>query len=188
MSTGWLTCLLIGIVSSQSSSGLPHYNIERQVGSSAQTVFLSFTMMEPTHAACKHCPLPFHIFSPCLISQKCTDVEVEFRILLGDSIICVVAKSNDRLARVFGALRQYPNHAADIPHHISYKDCSFFCMKNPVSLLRPRDRTGLDVKFYCQVIKTYSEKEKWQPIDPELEKVCDLANEFSKDHIYVVIK
>ena len=187
-STGRLTRLLIGVVSSRSSSGLPHHDIERQVGDSAQTVFLSFAMTEPTHAARKHCPLPFHVFIPCLISRKCADVEVEFGLLLGDSIICVVAKPNDRLARVFGALRQYPDHAADIPRHISYKGCSFFRMKNPVSLLRPRDGTGSDVKFRREVIKTCPEKEKRRPIDPELGKVCNLANEFSKDHIYVVIK
>ena len=106
--------------------------------------------------------------------------------MLGGAIIPVTAWSNDTLTEVFGALRQDPDHAADIPRHISYKGCSFFRMKNPVSLVR--DGTSSGIEFHREVIKTCSKEEMRELLHPEITYVRDLASEFSKDFIYLVIE
>ena len=59
-------------------------------------------------------------------------------------------------------------------------------MKDPVSLVR--DGTSSGDEFRREVIETCSKEEMRQSLDPELTYVRDLASEFSKDFIYLVIE
>ena len=112
--------------------------------------------------------------------------QVQFWILLGDEPVFVaVAHLHDTLVKFFTDLRKNAEAAPHIPAKLGSSSCTFYRLKNPVSLIQ---NGGDSDEFLNQVKKACSEKSNREHVNPIFTDVRSIAHDFFDRHIYLVIE
>jgi hypothetical protein len=73
-----------------------------------------------------------------------------------------------------------------IPAKVMWNDCTFYKLKKPVLFAQPRFQEG--DAFLCQAKQKCKEVENRSHVEPTTTTICQLAEQFSPDHAYLVIE
>jgi len=122
--------------------------------------------------------LCLHLTHPCirLTSLRAESATVEFWVVLGTELYVVLLSSKVRISKVFRYLK---DEYADISGKVSYKQCKYYRLKNPVSI--PDDVDDADIVEECL------NESNLEEVSPS-KSLNVLAPELDDRHIYMVIK
>ena len=111
--------------------------------------------------------------------------QVDFWVVINNEIEPVSCLLDDYLAKVFSYLKV----AKGLPAKLSHTHCKFYRLKRPVPLGEDNtdDEDDKEDGTPDDVMQACLDKTNRVPVKPTKTKVSRLAEQFSKDHIYLVI-
>lgn len=112
--------------------------------------------------------------------------KVQFYVLLGNEPARVSVKPDDNLVELFARLLEDPIASRFIPAKVTSSNCAFYKLKNPVLFaqheLQEGDAFLRQAKQKCKKVGDRSR------VEPVTTPVRILAEQFSRDHAYLVIE
>ncbi|KAF8452259.1 hypothetical protein L210DRAFT_3517879 [Boletus edulis BED1] len=112
--------------------------------------------------------------------------QIHFYVLCGNEPTRASVNAGDSLVELFTSLREDPTLSWHIPAQVTWRECAFYRLKNPVLFAQPKLQEGdaflRQAKQRCEEVGN-----RWH-VEPITTTVRQLAEQFSPDYAYLVIE